>query len=32
MHAGVDHYGVLSGKRWTGQIYPIPRNMILASE
>ena len=32
MQAGVGHYGVFSGKRWEGQIYPIVRNMILASE
>ena len=32
MQAGVGHYGVFSGKRWEEQIYPIVRNMILASE
>lgn len=32
MQAGVGHYGVFSGRRWEGQIYPIVRNMILASE
>jgi len=32
MQAGVGHYGVFSGKRWDGQIYPILRNMILASD
>jgi poly(3-hydroxybutyrate) depolymerase len=32
MQAGVGHYGVFSGKRWEGQIYPIVRNMILASD
>jgi polyhydroxyalkanoate depolymerase len=32
MQAGVGHYGVFSGHRWTGQIYPILRNVILASE
>jgi polyhydroxyalkanoate depolymerase len=31
MQAGVGHYGVFSGKRWEGQIYPILRNMILAN-
>jgi poly(3-hydroxybutyrate) depolymerase len=31
MQAGVGHYGVFSGKRWNGQIYPILRNTILAS-
>ena len=29
--AGVGHYGVLSGKRWQNQIYPILRNVIVAS-
>jgi polyhydroxyalkanoate depolymerase len=32
MQAGVGHYGVFSGKRWEGQIYPIVRNVILASD
>jgi poly(3-hydroxybutyrate) depolymerase len=32
MQAGVGHYGVFSGKKWTGQIYPILRNVILSSE
>ena len=32
MQVGVGHYGVFSGRRWEGQIYPIVRNMILASE
>jgi poly(3-hydroxybutyrate) depolymerase len=32
MQAGVGHYGVFSGNRWTNQIYPILRNVILASE
>ncbi len=32
MQAGVGHYGVFSGRRWEGQIYPIVRNMILASD
>jgi poly(3-hydroxybutyrate) depolymerase len=29
---GVGHYGVFSGKRWTTQIYPVVRNMILATD
>src|SRR5689334_1561369 len=29
---GVGHYGVFSGKRWQSQVYPILRNLILASE
>lgn len=32
MQAGVGHYGVFSGRRWEGQIYPILRNLILASD
>lgn len=32
MQAGVGHYGVFSGKRWSKQIYPIIRNTILAAE
>jgi poly(3-hydroxybutyrate) depolymerase len=31
MQAGVGHYGVFSGRRWSSQIYPILRNTILAS-
>ena len=32
MQAGVGHYGVFSGNRWTSQIYPIVKNTILASD
>ncbi|TDR85476.1 polyhydroxyalkanoate depolymerase [Enterovirga rhinocerotis] len=32
MQVGVGHYGVFSGRRWQGQVHPIVRNMILASE
>lgn len=32
VQAGVGHYGVFSGTRWQTQIYPIVRNMILASD
>ena len=32
MQAGVGHYGVFSGKRWTNQIYPLVKNVILASD
>jgi polyhydroxyalkanoate depolymerase len=32
VQAGVGHYGVFSGTRWATQIYPIVRNLILASE
>ena len=29
---GVGHYGVFSGSKWATQIYPVVRNMILASD
>jgi poly(3-hydroxybutyrate) depolymerase len=32
LQPGVGHYGVFSGKRWETQVYPIVRNLILASE
>ena len=32
LQPGVGHYGVFSGKRWETQVYPIVRNVILASE
>ena len=32
MQVGVGHYGVFSGKRWEGQIYPLVKNVILASD
>lgn len=32
VQAGVGHYGVFSGTRWATQIYPMVRNVILASE
>jgi polyhydroxyalkanoate depolymerase len=32
MQPGVGHYGVFSGKRWDNQIYPIVKNVILASD
>jgi len=31
LQPGVGHYGVFSGKRWEQQIYPIFRNLVLAS-
>jgi polyhydroxyalkanoate depolymerase len=31
MQPGVGHYGVFSGRKWDGQIYPLVRNMILAN-
>ena len=32
MQAGVGHYGVFSGKRWENQIYPLVKNLVLASD
>ena len=32
MQAGVGHYGVFSGKTWINQIYPMVKNVILASD
>ena len=32
MQVGVGHYGVFSGRKWEGQIYPIVRNMILSMD
>ena len=32
LQAGVGHYGVFNGSRWSNQIYPVLRNMILASD
>ncbi|ARQ02020.1 polyhydroxyalkanoate depolymerase [Pseudorhodoplanes sinuspersici] len=32
MQPGVGHYGVFSGKKWEGQIYPLVKNLILAAE
>src|SRR5215831_18270828 len=32
MQPGVGHYGVFSGNRWTSQIYPLLKNVILASD
>lgn len=29
---GVGHYGVFSGRRWQGQIYPLIRNVIALSQ
>jgi len=29
---GAGHYGVFSGRRWSSQIYPVVRNMILATD
>ena len=32
LQAGVGHYGVFSGLRWSAQIYPVLRNVILSSD
>jgi polyhydroxyalkanoate depolymerase len=32
MQPGVGHYGVFSGRKWEGQIYPLLKNTILSSE
>ena len=32
MQAGVGHYGVFSGRVWQNQIYPMVKNVILASD
>lgn len=31
LQAGVGHYGTFSGKKWNGQIYPVIRNLVLAT-
>jgi poly(3-hydroxybutyrate) depolymerase len=31
LQPGVGHYGVFSGRKWDGQIYPMVRNAILAA-
>jgi polyhydroxyalkanoate depolymerase len=32
MQPGVGHYGVFSGRKWESQIYPLVKNLILASD
>jgi polyhydroxyalkanoate depolymerase len=32
LQAGVGHYGVFSGRRWDGQVYPIVQNFILSMD
>lgn len=32
LQPGVGHYGVFSGRKWAGQIYPLVRNLILATD
>ena len=31
LQPGVGHYGVFNGKKWNSQIYPLVRNLILAT-
>ena len=31
LQPGVGHYGVFSGRKWEGQVYPLVRNFILAN-
>ncbi|GAC1334921.1 MAG: hypothetical protein NVSMB26_18480 [Beijerinckiaceae bacterium] len=32
MQPSVGHYGVFSGRKWETQIYPLMRNVLMASE
>jgi polyhydroxyalkanoate depolymerase len=32
LQAGAGHYGVFSGRRWEGQVFPLVKNAILTSE
>ena len=32
VQAGVGHYGVFSGRRWSGSIYPVVRDAIHVSQ
>jgi poly(3-hydroxybutyrate) depolymerase len=32
LQAGVGHYGVFSGRRWEGQIYPLVKNVVFAAD
>jgi len=32
LQPGAGHYGVFSGRKWQGQIYPLVRNLILATD
>ncbi len=32
LQPGVGHYGVFNGKKWQNQIYPLVRNLILATD
>ncbi|MCS0495059.1 polyhydroxyalkanoate depolymerase [Ancylobacter sp. MQZ15Z-1] len=32
LQPGVGHYGVFSGRRWRGQVYPLVRNHILSAD
>jgi len=32
LQPGAGHYGVFSGNRWRNQVYPLVKNLILASD
>jgi poly(3-hydroxybutyrate) depolymerase len=32
LQLGVGHYGIFSGRRWEAQVYPLVKNVILASD
>ena len=32
LQAGVGHYGVFSGRKWEGQVYPLVKNFVLAND
>lgn len=32
LQAGVGHYGVFSGRKWEGQVYPLVRNFVMAND
>jgi poly(3-hydroxybutyrate) depolymerase len=32
LQPGVGHYGVFSGRKWEGQVYPLVKNFILAND
>lgn len=32
LQAGVGHYGVFSGRKWDGQVYPLLRNHVLQND
>jgi poly(3-hydroxybutyrate) depolymerase len=32
LQAGVGHFGVFSGRKWEGQVYPLIKNFVLAND